>query len=310
MIARLLFLLGMRVVPWVPRRLAYASARLVARMIAATQPAALRAAAANQAVVQDQPADAPSVLAAARAALALQALNYVDLLQLRRLERADIERRVAVRGYEHLQQAQQAGRGVIMVSAHLGNLDLVGQVFALRGQRVLVPVERIHPPSLYEQVRHLRARHGITLTPADAALRPALRALRRGEIVALLADWDALGTGVPVRFFGRDAWLPRGPAVLHLRTGAPIVPCFGYRRPDGNYQAWVEPALAFPTTGDVPYDALAIMQCVGEALAAAIRRSPEQWVLFHSVWPRPSEADGSPAAARPSLPGSTRQPHD
>ncbi len=301
MLATTLFRLGMTIAPWLPRQLAYAGARAFASLLTISGAAGFRAATANQAVVHDLPAAAPGVRAAARGALLHQALNYVDLLQFGRMPAAALLQRIEVSGYEHLRQAHAAGQGVLIISGHIGNLDVVGQVLALRGHRALVPVEPIRPPRLFRYVSALRARYGLTLVPAEAALRPALRTLRQGGIVVLINDWDRLGNGVPVRFFDRETRLPAAPAVLHLRTGAPIVPCFVHRRQGGRYAAWAEPPIYVAATGDIERDILAIMQGVAAALEAAIRRDPTQWVLFHPVWPpakagcEPGPSDRSPA---------------
>ena len=303
MIATTLFRLGMTVAPWLPRSLAYACARAFATLLAGAGAGGFRAAAANQAVVHGRPAADPGVRAAARAALTHQALNYVDLLQLGRLPAAALLQRIEVSGYEHLRQAHAAGRGVLIVSGHIGNLDVVGQVLALRGYRALVPVEPIRPPRLFRYVSTLRARYGLTLIPAETALRPALRTLRQGGIVALINDWDRRGNGVPVRFFDRETRLPAAPAVLQLRTGAPIVPCFVQRRPGGRYAAWAEPPIHVAATGDTEQRILAIMQSVAMSLEAAIRRDPTQWVFFHPVWPRPANAEWVPGPADRSSTG-------
>ena len=303
MIATTLFRLGMTLAPWLPRSLAYAGARAFASLLAGAGAGGFRVAAANQAVVHGRPAADPGVQAVARGALLHQALNYVDLLQLGRLPAAALLQRIEVSGYEHLRQAHAAGRGVLIVSGHIGNLDVVGQVLALRGHRALVPVEHLRPPRLFRYVSALRARYGLTLVPAEAALRPALRTLRQGGIVTLINDWDRQGSGVPVRFFGRETRLPVAPAVLHLRTGAPIVPCYVHRRPGGRYAAWAEQPIHVPATGGAEQRILAIMQSVAASLEAAIRRDPTQWVLFHPVWPLPANAERVPGSSGRSSAG-------
>ena len=297
MIATTLFRLGMTVAPWLPRSVTYAVARLLALLLAVSRTTGFRTALANQAVVHGRPPSDPGVRAAAHAAVLHQTLNYVDLLRLGRLPAAALLRRVEVLGYEHLRRAQDAGQGIIIVSGHIGNLDVVGQALPLHGHRTLVPVERVRSARLFRYVSALRARHGLTLVPADAALRPALRTLRQGGVVVLITDWDRLGNGVPVRFFDRDTRLPAAPAVLHLRTGAPIVPCYIHRRPAGRYVTWVEPPIAGAATGGGEQAILAIMQGVAASLEAAIRRDPTQWVLFHPVWPQPVSGERVPGPA-------------
>jgi len=280
-----LFQLGMAIIPWLPRKLAYLGAHSFTNLLTLFGSSAFRASLENQAAVHGLAITDPTVRATAQRALKNQALNYIDLLQLDHSQADSLVKRISVSGYGNLQQAQEAGKGVLIISGHIGNLDFVGQLLALRGLSTVVPVERIQPKRLFQYVSALRSRHGLQLVAADDALRPVLRELRQGGIVTLISDWDRQGNGTPVRFFGRPTNLPAAAAVLHLRTGAPIVPCFAARLGNGNYTARVEHSLDLSLTGVVEQDIPAIMQGVAASLETAIKRDPSQWVLFHRVWP-------------------------
>lgn len=261
-----------------------------------------QAAASNTSHVLALPRDHPRVQGVVRRQFAYAARNYVDLFRLETVPAAEILRTVRVHGWEHLVGAAGAARGVLMVTAHLGSIDWVGQLLALRGLRPVVVVERMQPPRLFDFVIGQRASFGLTLVPADEGVGRALRALREGRLVILVADWDYRGTGVVVDFFGARARLPQGPALLALRAATPIVPAFGLRT-NGGFDAFVEPPLAARDTGNVRRDVELATQRVADVMAHYIGRYPEQWHMFHRVW---HAQDGGSALT--ALPAGERLP--
>jgi KDO2-lipid IV(A) lauroyltransferase len=221
-----------------------------------------------------------------RAVFRHAALNYYDLLRLPHMDAASLRASVAVRGWEHLEAARAPGRGVLLVTAHLGSVSLVGQMVAVSGCPANVVVEAIQPPELLDLMQALRGSHGITPLPAGPGLlRAIVAALGRNEVVGLLSDRDVLGNGVEVTFFGARTRLPGGAAGLGLRTGAAVLPAFTARRPDGGYLGWFEPPLALVQTGNVRADVETNTERITRTVEAAIRRYPEQWTVFQRVWP-------------------------
>ncbi len=229
------------------------------------------------------------------------AQNYYDVLRLPHLAPEALQACIEVAGWEHLEAARAAGRGVLLVTAHLGSLSLVGQVLALHRCPASVVVEPLHPPALLDLLHGLRSAHGIRPLPAGPGLLRAIQtALANNEVVGLVSDRDVLGNGVEVTFFGAPTRLPGGAAGLALRTGAAVLPAFTARVARGRYRGWFEPPLALERTGNVRADVQANTERVTRCLEAAIRRYPEQWTVFQPVWP--PAPDGPPTAARRALP--------
>jgi lauroyl/myristoyl acyltransferase len=218
------------------------------------------------------------------------ARNYYDLLTLPRFGAADLRARVAVHGWEHLEAARAAGRGVLLVTAHLGSVSLVGQMFAIGGCPAGVVVESVQPPALLELLVRLRGSQGSAVLPVGPGLlRAIVEALGRNELIALFSDRDVLGSGLELRFFDAPTRLPGGAAALALRTGAAVLPGFTVRTTDGRHVMWLEPPLALTRTGDARADLQANTARIARVLEAAIRRYPEQWTVFQPVWPGPDE---------------------
>jgi lauroyl/myristoyl acyltransferase len=216
--------------------------------------------------------------------------NYYDLLTLPRFGAADLRARVAVYGWEHLEAARAAGRGVLLVTAHLGSVSLVGQMFALSGCPSGVVVEPVQPPALLELLVRLRGSQGSQILPVGPGLlRTIVEALARNELVALFSDRDVLGSGLEVRFFDAPTRLPGGAAALALRTGAAVLPGFTVRTTAGRHVMWLEPPLTLTRTGDARADLPANAARITRVLEAAIRRYPEQWTVFQRVWPEPDK---------------------
>jgi KDO2-lipid IV(A) lauroyltransferase len=214
------------------------------------------------------------------------ARNYYDLLSIPRYSAADMRALVEVHGWENLEAARAAGKGVLLVTAHLGSVSFVGQMFAIGGCPSGVVVEPLEPPALLDLLVKLRGTHGSQVLPiGPGLLRAMVDALGRNELVALFSDRDVLGSGVEVRFFDAPTRLPGGAAGLGLRSGAAVLPGFTIRTADGRHLMWLEPPLTLTRTGDPRADVRLNTERIARTLEAAIRRHPEQWTVYQPVWP-------------------------
>lgn len=212
------------------------------------------------------------------------AKNYYDLFRVPTLSPAEIARLVKVEGWEHVERALSRGKGLIVITAHFGNIDVVAQVLALWEIPVVGPAEHLKPEALFQYICSLRANKSFRLIPIDGPLFELFRALRRNEIVALAADRDITGSGVVVDFFGAPARLPDGYARLSLRTGAPIIVGFSQRLPDNTFAVYLEPPLELEATGDRDGDARAGVEKVVAIMERYIGKQPEQWVMSAPLW--------------------------
>jgi KDO2-lipid IV(A) lauroyltransferase len=176
---------------------------------------------------------------------------------------------------------------VILALPHLGLWEWAAfWLTAVNGYRLTAVAEPVEPPELAEWFVGLRRDLGmniITLGP-DAGGQVA-RALRDGEILALLCDRDIGGGGVEVEFFGERTTLPAGPATLALRSGAPLIPCAVYRDPDGRHRGVARTPIDTTRQGKLREDVARITQELAHELEVLIRRAPEQWHLLQPNWP-------------------------
>ncbi len=212
---------------------------------------------------------------------------WVEALRLPKPGAAEINKRTTVEGLDNLGRYLNAGRGIIFVSPHLGSYDVAGAWLASYGWRMLAVAELLEPPELFEMFCSLRRSVGVEILPVGkgSTARALLTGLRSGAAAGLIADRDISGSGIELEFFGEKTFLPNGPAVLALRTGAPIVVGALYQRPGGRYHGvLLDPIEVTPskTEGD---EVRAITEGVVGRMEDLIRREPGQWHLFQPNWP-------------------------
>jgi KDO2-lipid IV(A) lauroyltransferase len=212
---------------------------------------------------------------------------YYDTFLAPALSDQQLERLISVQGWENLRAALDRGKGVVMVTAHLGSPSLVVQIVGARKCRMTIVVEPIRPPSLFELMARVRAgREGLRIVSLGPSVtRELTEALRRNEIVGLVADRDIARNGVSVQFFGRETLVPVGPVMLALRTGAALMTAFTRRLDDGSLVGRVDEPLELERTGNLREELRLNTQKLAWAMEEAIRRSPEQWTVFEPIWP-------------------------
>lgn len=189
-------------------------------------------------------------------------------------------------GWEHVEAARVAGRGIIFVTGHHGNWELGGAFTAARGVPLDVIVRRQANPLFDRYLTETRERLGMRVVHDADAVRVAPRALRAGRGMAFVADQGVRGlasTFVP--FFGRPAKTPRGPAVLALRLDAPVIFAVAARQPSGRYRLFYEP-VEVSSTGDRDRDVDAIVLRYTQTLERFVRRYPDQYFWHHRRWRR------------------------
>lgn len=211
--------------------------------------------------------------------------NYRDLFRLPGLSADTLVHRVDVDGWEHLMSALGEGRGALLASLHLGNIEVIGRAASLRGVEIMLPVERLEPPELLELMLTLRRRAGFVCEPVgENAIERVREVLRRNAVVGIGADRITLGDGQVVTFCGRPARMPVAAALLAFRTGAPLLPYASQRLPGHRFRVRIGPPIPAVRTGRLRADAVAVTERLLEDLAVYLRDDPTQWVVFRPVW--------------------------
>jgi KDO2-lipid IV(A) lauroyltransferase len=213
------------------------------------------------------------------------AKGHYELFRLSRLSADEIRDLVEIEGLENVRGARVAGKGVIAISAHYGNVDVVVQAPLLHGIPMNGAVMHVQPERLFRYLLKVRQTHGLRLIPADGVLIGLVRALKRGEVVALPCDRVIADNTREIEFFGSPALLPDGPMRLALRTGAALVPAFATRLPGDTFKIQIEPPLELQRSADHEADIDAGMKQVARVMERHISRDPSQWLVAAPLWP-------------------------
>lgn len=280
-----LLVLGfIRLLRLLPRRPALALMRFLGRLGFALAKGPRRRAIDHLTLVYGREKSAAEIKNLARRVFIHFATAAADLIRMPVLLREDINRLVTSSGMEHLDRAFATGRGLLMITCHFGNWEILGAWLARNGYRMSVVGTTLFDPRLDQILVTTRDQAGYTNIARGKGTREIIRTLKKGEAVGMLIDQDTKADGVFVNFFGRPAHTPTGPAVLARRLDLPIVPIFCYLQDDFTYRVECLPPLDLVNSGDEARDILVNTQKCSDAYEAIIRRFPEQWVWMHKRW--------------------------
>ncbi|MGH9251821.1 MAG: phosphatidylinositol mannoside acyltransferase [Acidimicrobiales bacterium] len=212
---------------------------------------------------------------------------YGESFRLPTIGPEELDRGLICEGYQHIEESLARGVGPMLLLPHLGSWEWCAY-WLTRVQKVPVTavVERLEPPALFDWFVEFRERIGMQIVPLGPdAGRSIVSAIKQAHVVALLCDRDIGGGGTEVTFFGERTTLPSGPAVLALRTGAPLIPTGVYDQGGGRHHAVVRPPIPAERRGSFRDDVARITQAMADELEGLIRRRPEQWHLLQPNWP-------------------------
>ncbi len=189
-------------------------------------------------------------------------------------------------GIEHVEAGVAAGKGAVLALPHLGNWDFAGAWLALQGYTVTVVAEAVDPPELFDWFVETRAQLGMRVVPlSPTAGTEVLQAVRNNEVVCLLADRDLTGDGLDVEFFGEHTTMPGGPAMLALRSGAPLLPAGCYFREEGRQETHILAPVPAVRSGRIRDDLARVTQELARRFEDLIRVAPTHWHLLQPNWP-------------------------
>lgn len=210
-------------------------------------------------------------------------VNFILDFRLHRLPTSWMEGRISSQGRELLDRALAQGRGVIDVSFHYGNWELMGAYYSRLGYPIDDIVRAQKNPYFDRYVSALRQVNGMRLLPVTGSPKLVLRSLQAGRIVSFLADQDAHLAGVFVDFLGRPASTPRGPALYAFKTGAPVVLSIMVPAGPDSWKIIFEP-VPHPETGDREEFISQMTAYFTDRLAEYVRRVPEHYFWPHRRW--------------------------
>jgi Kdo2-lipid IVA lauroyltransferase/acyltransferase len=193
---------------------------------------------------------------------------------------------IRTEGLENYLAAQTRGKGVLVLTGHLGAWELSSFYHSLMGYPMGMVIRRLDNRKLDDFVNGIRCLHGNRVLHKDDFARGLLTAMRDGDTVGILMDTNMRPPqGVFVHFFGIEACTASGLARVALKTGAAVLPGFMLWEPtEQKYVLHFGPELLFNQTDDAEVDILTATQQCNDVLESWIRRYPDQWLWIHRRW--------------------------
>lgn len=218
----------------------------------------------------------------------------IDFVRFPTITREEVRRRLVFSQWEELDEVMASGRGMVLVTMHFGVFDLGGAALAAYDYPVNAIEGEYSYPKMTELIHGSRERLGVTVIPAERAASRALRALKRGEILAFLIDVPPPDQTILVDFLGAPVEVLSTPARIALRTGAWVVPAIVIRGPESD--SVVRPILdthsvRYEPTGDEERDVHDLTRMMMASFERHVRDHPEQWYIFRRAWPNLPQRD-------------------
>lgn len=218
----------------------------------------------------------------------------VGMFRLAGAGRAEILGRTRLNGGEVLKEAAREGRGVMLVSGHLGNWEVGTAGVVARGFPMDIVAARQRNVLFDRYLTRSRERLGMRVIPRDEAQRGVVASLKAGRVIGIMGDQDARRAGVFVDYFGRPASTARGPAVLSMRAGATVATFYTIRRAGWRprYDIYIEP-VEVAEGGRGRAAVAAVTRAFTARLEERVRQHPEQYLWHHRRWkttPPPEES--------------------
>jgi KDO2-lipid IV(A) lauroyltransferase len=216
-----------------------------------------------------------------------------DTIAMSRLDAVELCRRLTLVGWERLDAAESHGRGVLVLSAHLGNWEVAARPVGLYRGPFHIVVRPFNNPLVYRYLDEERARFGERQIPKRGAAKQLFRVVREGGKAGVVMDQRVRpGQGIELPFLGHPALVTPLPASIAVRTGAPAVTLVAWPEPKGRYRVEVGEPILPPSGGERGSErggdeaVAALTRRYLAALEADILRHPEQWLWLHRRWRR------------------------
>jgi len=207
-----------------------------------------------------------------------------DFFRFPMLTREYIMSHITLEGKEKLDKALSEGKGVIAMTAHLGNWELGGAVVASLGYPVFAIVLDHKDKRINDFFIRQRSITNVSVIQIGAQLKNCFKVLRQNKLLAIVGDRVFSNYGIKSNFFGHPTMLPKGPAFFSLKTGAPIVPIIVVRTDDDNFKIIFGSPIRAVKTGDMEADIKNMVDRYALVLEKYIKMFPDQWYAFQKVW--------------------------
>jgi KDO2-lipid IV(A) lauroyltransferase len=211
-------------------------------------------------------------------------ITLVEMFQSTFMSHEQVLNALRVEGEENFNKAFKSNRGIVIVSAHMGNWEVGLHITNYYGKPMLGVAAKTRYGWADILLSRSRNRLGNTIIDKKGALPKITEGLRRGEVIGMLIDQSRRKHGIEVTFFGRKATASPAPALLALRCNSLVLPAFCVRRSDGRLTIQVKTPLDLTRTGDLRRDIQSNTQRMIDVVEQMVRTYPDQWFWLLKPW--------------------------
>lgn len=221
----------------------------------------------------------------ARGAYKNVGITLFEIVWYPKMSREQVSKSMHFNNPEVLRHAYNKGKGLLILTAHFGNWELLGGCIVVEFGFPVSGIAKTQANRLVNRsINERRLRFGNKVIPMETSLREVMRALRDGEAVGIVADQAAPKENVLIEFFGTKLPTHQGPSVFSLKMGSPLVAVFSVRRPDGSYDAYIEEVPSADLKGYNDENVTELTRRHVKITEDIIRRFPDQWLWMHKRW--------------------------
>ncbi|NJD54982.1 MAG: lysophospholipid acyltransferase family protein [Nitrospirae bacterium] len=216
--------------------------------------------------------------------------SFIEVLKIYYGFGESVFRHVEIRGVENYRQAEKKGKGVLCITAHCGNWELLAVYVSVNVARIAIVARKQDNPFMNRLIEKTREKYGNNVIYKEGALKGILSSLKRKELVGILIDQSVIRSeGIVVPFLGKNAYAMKTPAILARKTGTPVVPAFIRRTGDGRHIIEVGEEIPLVSSGDS--EAALRQDTVNflKPLEDYIKKYPSDWLWIHRRWKRIKE---------------------
>jgi lauroyl/myristoyl acyltransferase len=277
-----IYFAGWRVVRWLPERFTYSLAYTIADSLTKRNGKSVQRLRSNLQRTRE------GITSLDLDLLTLQAMRsymryWCDTFRFPDWSKERIQQTVTVDNEHLLMDAIAAKTGVIVSLPHAGNWDHAGAYFCGKGVNLVTVAEHLKPEKLFQKFLQYRQDMGMEVLPLDGRVLGILaQRLRQGALVALVADRDLSRSGIDVTFFGAPSRMPAGPALLALKTQAPLITAFVSYTETGIHIVFKN--IVLPTSGTQEEQVAEIVQMTAQHFEDGIKEHPEDWHMLQRIW--------------------------
>ena len=210
-------------------------------------------------------------------------ITLVEFTKLDNLKKDDFPSLVDIEGLEYLKEAYALGKGVIVYSAHFGNWEWLASIISLLGYPFNAIARTQDNPYFDRKINEIRSAKGVKIIPRGMAVRKAIKALRRGELLLVLGDQNARKDGWLMDFFGHPALTYPGAVQLAERTGAVVLPAYLIRKEPGKFLLKIYPSHEIEQDAGEK-EQRELLKLLTDTMEDIIDKYPEQWLWLHRRW--------------------------